>query len=89
MDEMPTFVAQSVPGMDEAVAAYGPLTRPWAVLQWVQQTDVEEKFVLICEADTLFIRPTPNMMGDGMRLVAPKVYFVQPASVRTSNSKGY
>ncbi|KAG2242798.1 hypothetical protein Bca52824_095354 [Brassica carinata] len=49
MDEIPTFVAQPLPsGMDQG---YVVLNRPWAFVQWLQQADIKEDYVLMSEPD--------------------------------------
>ncbi|KAG2278492.1 hypothetical protein Bca52824_061047 [Brassica carinata] len=63
MDEIPTFVAQPLPsGMDQG---YVVLNRPWAFVQWLQQADIKEDYVLMSEPDHVIVKPIPNLAKDG------------------------
>ena len=41
---------------------YVVLNRPYALLQWVQQATIPEKYVLMSEPDHLWLRPMANLM---------------------------
>ncbi|KAG2242800.1 hypothetical protein Bca52824_095356 [Brassica carinata] len=69
MDEIPTFVAQPLPsGMDQG---YVVLNRPWAFVQWLQQTDIKEDYVLMSEPDHIIVKPIPNLAKDGFGAAFP------------------
>jgi hypothetical protein len=38
------------------------LNRPYALMQWVQQVTIPEKYVLMSEPDHVWLRPMPNLM---------------------------
>jgi hypothetical protein len=45
--------------------SYIVLNRPYALMQWVQQVTIPEKYVLMSEPDHVWLRPMPNLMrGD-------------------------
>ncbi|OIW03100.1 hypothetical protein TanjilG_07252 [Lupinus angustifolius] len=59
MDEIPTFVADPLPsGMDQG---YVVLNRPWAFVQWLQQADIKEDYILMSEPDHIIVKPIPNL----------------------------
>ncbi|KAJ7553542.1 hypothetical protein O6H91_06G102700 [Diphasiastrum complanatum] len=59
MDEIPTFVVDPLPpGTDKG---YIVLNRPWAFVQWLQKTDVEEDYIFMAEPDHLIMKPIPNL----------------------------
>ncbi|CAH2044403.1 unnamed protein product [Thlaspi arvense] len=75
MDEIPTFVAQPLPsGMDQG---YVVLNRPWAFVQWLQQTDIEEDYILMSEPDHLIVKPIPNLAKDGLGAAFP-FFYIEP-----------
>ncbi|KAK4788497.1 hypothetical protein SAY86_019816 [Trapa natans] len=59
MEEIPTFVVDPLPeGLDRG---YVVLNRPWAFVQWLETTTIEEEYILMAEPDHIFIRPLPNL----------------------------
>eukprot|EP00271_Cylindrocystis_brebissonii_P019379 TRINITY_DN586_c0_g1_i2.p1 TRINITY_DN586_c0_g1~~TRINITY_DN586_c0_g1_i2.p1 ORF type:complete len:251 (+),score=30.24 TRINITY_DN586_c0_g1_i2:353-1105(+) len=59
VDEIPTWVAQPLPpGVDKG---YVVLNRPWAFVQWLQQVQIEEQYILMAEPDHIFVKPLPNL----------------------------
>ncbi|XP_018455992.2 hydroxyproline O-arabinosyltransferase 1 [Raphanus sativus] len=75
MDEIPTFVAQPLPsGMDQG---YVVLNRPWAFVQWLQQTDIKEDYVLMSEPDHVIVKPIPNLAKDGFGAAFP-FFYIEP-----------
>ena len=41
---------------------YVVLNRPYALLQWIRQATIPEKYVLMSEPDHLWLRPMANLM---------------------------
>ncbi|KFK27793.1 hypothetical protein AALP_AA8G430100 [Arabis alpina] len=75
MDEIPTFVAQPLPsGMDQG---YVVLNRPWAFVQWLQQTDIKEDYILMSEPDHIIVKPIPNLAKDGLGAAFP-FFYIEP-----------
>ncbi|XP_055820227.1 hydroxyproline O-arabinosyltransferase 1 [Solanum dulcamara] len=75
MDEIPTFVAQPLPsGMDQG---YIVLNRPWAFVQWLQQAQIEEDYILMSEPDHVIVKPIPNLSKDGLGAAFP-FFYIEP-----------
>ncbi|CAI9092650.1 OLC1v1027959C1 [Oldenlandia corymbosa var. corymbosa] len=75
MDEIPTFVAQPLPsGMDQG---YIVLNRPWAFVQWLQQADIKEDYILMSEPDHIIVKPIPNLSRDGLGAAFP-FFYIEP-----------
>ncbi|KAL3497317.1 hypothetical protein ACH5RR_040049 [Cinchona calisaya] len=75
MDEIPTFVAQPLPsGMDQG---YIVLNRPWAFVQWLQQADIKEDYILMSEPDHIIVKPIPNLARDGLGAAFP-FFYIEP-----------
>ncbi|MCD7472738.1 Hydroxyproline O-arabinosyltransferase 1 [Datura stramonium] len=76
MDEIPTFVAQPLPsGMDQG---YIVLNRPWAFVQWLQQAQIEEDYILMAEPDHIIVKPIPNLAStDGLGAAFP-FFYIEP-----------
>lgn len=75
MDEIPTFVAQPLPsGMDQG---YIVLNRPWAFVQWLQQADIKEDYILMAEPDHIIVKPIPNLSRDGLGAAFP-FFYIEP-----------
>ncbi|XP_022996624.1 hydroxyproline O-arabinosyltransferase 1-like isoform X2 [Cucurbita maxima] len=75
MDEIPTFVAQPLPaGMDRG---YIVLNRPWAFVQWLQQADIKEDYILMSEPDHIIVKPIPNLSKDGLGAAFP-FFYIEP-----------
>ncbi|KAL7150936.1 hypothetical protein ABFS83_05G147100 [Erythranthe nasuta] len=73
--QIPTFVAQPLPsGMDQG---YIVLNRPWAFVQWLQQTDIKEDYILMSEPDHIMVKPIPNLARDGMGAAFP-FFYIEP-----------
>ncbi|KAK6119722.1 hypothetical protein DH2020_046541 [Rehmannia glutinosa] len=80
MDEIPTFVAQPLPdGMDQG---YIVLNRPWAFVQWLQQADIEEDYILMSEPDHILVKPIPNLSRDGLGAAFP-FFYIEPKKYET------
>ncbi|KAM7276577.1 hypothetical protein ACFE04_018443 [Oxalis oulophora] len=88
MDEIPTFVAQPLPsGMDQVdwnvgfwiwdKKGYIVLNRPWAFVQWLQQADIKEDYILMSEPDHIIVKPIPNLSKDGLGAVFP-FFYIEP-----------
>ncbi|KAL6980236.1 Hydroxyproline O-arabinosyltransferase 1 [Sarracenia purpurea var. burkii] len=75
VDEIPTFVAQPLPaGMDQG---YIVLNRPWAFVQWLQQADIKEDYILMAEPDHIIVKPIPNLSRDGLGVAFP-FFYIEP-----------
>ncbi|KAL7159012.1 hypothetical protein ABFS83_01G001000 [Erythranthe nasuta] len=80
MDEIPTFVAQPLPdGMDQG---YIVLNRPWAFVQWLQQADIQEDYILMSEPDHILVKPIPNLSRDGLGAAFP-FFYIEPKKYET------
>lgn len=84
MDEIPTFVAKTLEEEGADQEEYPPLNRPYSYLQWLQETDIPEEYVLWCETDEIFLRPMPNLIGEDNRIVSYKSFFMDAAQVSVS-----
>ncbi|XP_010540297.1 PREDICTED: uncharacterized protein LOC104814115 [Tarenaya hassleriana] len=86
MDEIPTFVAQPLPsGMDQG---YIVLNRPWAFVQWLQQADIKEDYLLMAEPDHLIVKPIPNLARDGLGAAFP-FFYIEPKKYKKVLRKYY
>ncbi|GAB2233546.1 hypothetical protein Droror1_Dr00002772 [Drosera rotundifolia] len=75
MDEIPTFVAKPLPaGVDQG---YIVLNRPWAFVQWLQQADIKEDYILMAEPDHIIVKPIPNLSRDGLGAAFP-FFYIEP-----------
>ncbi|KAG6649657.1 hypothetical protein CIPAW_07G226800 [Carya illinoinensis] len=75
MDEIPTFVAQPLPpGLDRG---YIVLNRPWAFVQWLQQADIKEDYILMAEPDHIIVKPIPNLSREGLG-AAFHFFYIEP-----------
>ncbi|KAG6407985.1 hypothetical protein SASPL_130987 [Salvia splendens] len=75
MDEIPTFVANPLPdGIDQG---YIVLNRPWAFVQWLQQVNIEEDYILMSEPDHILVKPIPNLSRDGLGAAFP-FFYIEP-----------
>ncbi|WOG87762.1 hypothetical protein DCAR_0206993 [Daucus carota subsp. sativus] len=80
MDEIPTFVAQPLKdGMDQG---YIVLNRPWAFVQWLQQANIEEDYILMSEPDHIIVKPIPNLSSDGLGAAFP-FFYIEPTKQET------
>ncbi|KAG9147978.1 hypothetical protein Leryth_003568 [Lithospermum erythrorhizon] len=80
MDEIPTFVAQLLPpGVDQG---YIVLNRPWAFVQWLQQANIEEDYILMAEPDHVIVKPIPNLSIDGLGAAFP-FFYIEPKKYET------
>ena len=77
MDEIPTFVAQTLPP-EHPDHGYIVLNRPWAFVQWIQQVEIKEKYVLMSEPDHIWLKPMPNVMV-GQRAAAFPFFYIEPS----------
>ncbi|KAH9619037.1 hypothetical protein KSS87_009869 [Heliosperma pusillum] len=75
MDEIPTFVAQPLPaGIDQG---YIVLNRPWAFVQWLEQADIKEDYILMAEPDHIIVKPIPNLSRNGFGAAFP-FFYIEP-----------
>ncbi|CAO2825862.1 unnamed protein product [Amaranthus hypochondriacus] len=75
LDEIPTFVVQPLPpGKDQG---YIVLNRPWAFVQWLQQADIKEDYILMAEPDHLIVKPIPNLSHVGRGAAFP-FFYIEP-----------
>lgn len=81
MTEVPTFVAQRLPNSVVEHEAYPVLNRPYAFLQWIQNTNITEDFILMSEPDHIFLRPIPNLMRKDSWPAAYPFFYIEPAKV--------
>ncbi|KAH6759822.1 Hyp O-arabinosyltransferase-like protein [Perilla frutescens var. hirtella] len=76
MDEIPTFVVDPLPpGMDRG---YVVLNRPWAFVQWLEKSRIEEEFILMAEPDHIFLKPLPNLAYEEYPVAFP-FFYIKPA----------
>jgi hydroxyproline O-arabinosyltransferase len=54
------------------------LNRPYAFLQWTQQVQIEEEFILMSEPDHVFLRPLQNLMK-GSKPAAFPFFYIEPS----------
>jgi hydroxyproline O-arabinosyltransferase len=76
MNEIPTFVAQPLPP-EKIPDGYVVLNRPYALLQWIQQAKIREKYVLMSEPDHIWLKPMPNLM-QGRHAAAFPFFYIEP-----------
>lgn len=81
MTEVPTFVAQPLPNSVVEHDTYPVLNRPYAFLQWIQNTNISEEFILMSEPDHIFLRPIPNLMRKDSWPAAYPFFYIEPAKV--------
>ncbi|XP_015971939.1 hydroxyproline O-arabinosyltransferase 1 isoform X1 [Arachis duranensis] len=77
MDEIPTFVAQPLPAGVDQVQGYIVLNRPGAFVQWLQQADIKEDYILMSEPDHIIVKPIPNLARDGLGAAFP-FFYIEP-----------
>eukprot|EP00878_Enallax_costatus_P035440 GHUV01039520.1.p1 GENE.GHUV01039520.1~~GHUV01039520.1.p1 ORF type:complete len:150 (-),score=21.38 GHUV01039520.1:282-731(-) len=82
VSEVPTFVAQPLPESVVAHEYYPVLNRPYALLQWVQQTNITEEYVMMSEPDHIFLLPLVNFMKGDDRPAAFPFFYIEPHKVR-------
>ena len=63
MDEIPTVVVNPLPKSIMKDSSYIVINRPYAFQEWVQTVSIPEKYVIMAEADHLWMRPLPNLMN--------------------------
>lgn len=80
MDEIPTFVANPLPP-EHPNHGYIVLNRPYAVMQWIRQVKIKEKYVLMSEPDHIWLKPMQNLMEARHPAAAPYFY------IRTGHTK--
>ncbi|XP_073125305.1 hydroxyproline O-arabinosyltransferase 3-like isoform X2 [Henckelia pumila] len=75
MDEIPSFVVDPLPpGLDRG---YIVLNRPWAFVQWLDKATIEEDYILMAEPDHIFLKPLPNLGGEGLPAAFP-FFYIEP-----------
>jgi hydroxyproline O-arabinosyltransferase len=57
---------------------YPVLNRPYAFLQWIQQADIPERYILMSEPDHLFLRPLPNLAPSAAVPAAFPFFYIEP-----------
>lgn len=77
MDEIPTFVAQTLP-QGVVNDGYVVLNRPWAFVQWIEKAKIPEKYVLMSEPDHVWLKPMPNLMV-GKNAAAFPFFYIEPS----------
>lgn len=78
MDEIPTFVADPLP--EKIVKdGYLVLNRPYAIKQWLESVEIEEKYVVMSEPDHIWLKPLPNMML-GHHPAAYPFFYIEPST---------
>ncbi|KAL4419070.1 hypothetical protein ABPG77_010349, partial [Micractinium sp. CCAP 211/92] len=77
MNEIPTWVAQPLPA-EHPDHGYIVLNRPYALMQWVQQVTIPEKYVLMSEPDHVWLKPMPNLMN-GEHPAAFPFFYIEPS----------
>lgn len=76
MNEIPTFVVNPLPsGMDRG---YIVLNRPWAFVQWLEQAQIEEEYILMAEPDHIFVNPLPNLARGAYPAAFP-FFYIKPS----------
>ncbi|XP_057775580.1 hydroxyproline O-arabinosyltransferase 1-like [Salvia miltiorrhiza] len=78
MQEIPTFVAQPLPA--SLHRGYLVLNRPWALLQWLNQAQIREDYILMCEPDHLILSPIPNLTQDRRHGAAFPFFYIDPTA---------
>ncbi|EPS57590.1 hypothetical protein M569_17227, partial [Genlisea aurea] len=86
MDEIPTFVAQ--PLSEDAHKGFIVLCRSWGIVQWLQQVEIEEDYILMAEPDHLIVRPIPNLSKNGFA-AAYSFFYIAPTQFETILRKYY
>ncbi|KAJ6944414.1 hydroxyproline O-arabinosyltransferase 3-like [Populus alba x Populus x berolinensis] len=86
MDEMPTVVVDPLPaGLDRG---YIVLNRPWAFVQWLEKTTIEEEYILMAEPDHILVNPLPNLARGGLPAAFP-FFYIEPAKFENIVRKYY
>ncbi|KAL1564331.1 Hydroxyproline O-arabinosyltransferase rdn2 [Salvia divinorum] len=76
MDEIPTVVVDPLPpGLDRG---YVVLNRPWAFVQWLEKSTIEEEYILMAEPDHIFLKPLPNLVYEEYPAAFP-FFYIKPA----------
>mmetsp|Transcript_21179 Transcript_21179/g.63737 ORF Transcript_21179/g.63737 Transcript_21179/m.63737 type:complete len:583 (-) Transcript_21179:106-1854(-) len=78
MNEIPTFVAQPLPKNKADHKGYVVLNRPYAIMQWVQQTTIREKYIIMSEPDHVWLKPMANIMR-GQHPAAFAFFYISPS----------
>ena len=81
MDEIPTVVVDKLPDAMLKSSSYVVLNRPYAFLQWLDRVSIPERYIMMAEADHLFIRPMPNLMP-GERSGAALFSYIVPSEYK-------
>ncbi|KAI3431793.1 hypothetical protein D9Q98_010546 [Chlorella vulgaris] len=77
MNEIPTWVAKPLPA-EHPDHGYIVLNRPYALMQWVQQASIPEKYVLMSEPDHVWLKPMPNLMRGNHPASFP-FFYIEPS----------
>lgn len=83
MPFLPSFVAwHSVACFEASSAArYVVLNRPWAVVQWLREVKIPERYVLMSEPDHIWLKPMPNLML-GEKPASYPFFYIEPATAK-------
>lgn len=54
------------------------LNRPWAIVQWLKEVQVKERYILMSEPDHIWLKPMPNLMV-GERPASFPFFYIEPA----------
>ena len=64
--------------MQGFLCSYVVLNRPWAIVQWLKQATLTERYVLMSEPDHIWLKPMPNLMR-GETPAAFPFFYIEPA----------
>lgn len=67
---------------------YVVLNRPWAFVQWLQQAEIEEDYVLMSEPDHIIVKPIPNLSRNGHGAAFP-FFYIEPKKYESELRKYY
>ena len=67
--------------MHRMLSRYVVLNRPWAVVQWLRQVNVKERYILMSEPDHIWVKPMPNLMM-GEKPASFPFFYIEPASAK-------
>ncbi|PIM98137.1 hypothetical protein CDL12_29385 [Handroanthus impetiginosus] len=59
------------------LSGYVVLNRPWAFVQWLKKSTIEEEYILMAEPDHIFLKPLPNLGHEGYPAAFP-FFYIRP-----------
>ncbi|PKI67754.1 hypothetical protein CRG98_011967 [Punica granatum] len=62
------------------------LNRPWAFVQWLQQAEIKEDYILMAEPDHIIVKPIPNLSRDGLGAAFP-FFYIEPKKYESTLRK--